>query len=332
MTAADGKASSRSGNLNLISPLLSGELNTNDSSRADSHLLRSLGGGGPAAAPPPWQEAQAPNRVALTGPTRSPLIFLTSNAEETGTAGDPPPPIGSFRTGAAMSNFSTVTTGERKLQAAAICGEVEAREDVEMDLGKKVSIPKDVMLEELSLASNRGSRLFKMRQKRSEKYTFESVQNERGGRVNTTVVSQTERGVATESLAVAADPGTDGSPEARPETPKTRSMPSPNCIAPRYGAPLKDVPPEKFNRTAVPKAYQSPWQQHVIHEPGAWSKPPAYISFNRVATPFGGFTKAGTLQADPLPDYPQLRVSVDGPASCPAASHEPVLIPESDDL
>lgn len=48
----------------------------------------------------------------------------------------------------------------------------------EVDLGKKVSAPKEIMLEELSLASNRGSRLFKMRQKRSEKYTFESIQNE----------------------------------------------------------------------------------------------------------------------------------------------------------
>lgn len=47
-----------------------------------------------------------------------------------------------------------------------------------MDLGKKVSVPKDIMLEELSLTSNRGSRLFKMRQKRSEKFTFESIQNE----------------------------------------------------------------------------------------------------------------------------------------------------------
>lgn len=46
-----------------------------------------------------------------------------------------------------------------------------------MVLGRKVNTPKEIMLEELSLASNRGSRLFKMRQKRSEKYTFESTQN-----------------------------------------------------------------------------------------------------------------------------------------------------------
>lgn len=47
-----------------------------------------------------------------------------------------------------------------------------------MDLGRKVSAPKEIMLEELSLASNRGSRLFKMRQRRSDKYTFENIQNE----------------------------------------------------------------------------------------------------------------------------------------------------------
>lgn len=49
---------------------------------------------------------------------------------------------------------------------------------VAMDLGKKLSTPQDIMLEELSLLSNRGSRLFKMRQRRSDKYTFESIQNE----------------------------------------------------------------------------------------------------------------------------------------------------------
>lgn len=53
-----------------------------------------------------------------------------------------------------------------------------------MDLGKKLSTPKDIMLEELSLLSNRGSRLFKMRQRRSEKYTYESIQNEANAQLN----------------------------------------------------------------------------------------------------------------------------------------------------
>lgn len=45
---------------------------------------------------------------------------------------------------------------------------------LEWILGKKVSVPTDIMLEELSRTSNRASRLFKTRQKRPEKYTFAS--------------------------------------------------------------------------------------------------------------------------------------------------------------
>lgn len=56
--------------------------------------------------------------------------------------------------------------------------------DIEMDLGKKMSVPKDIMLDELSYASNRGSRLFKLRQRRSEKYTFESTHNENNVQLN----------------------------------------------------------------------------------------------------------------------------------------------------
>lgn len=53
-----------------------------------------------------------------------------------------------------------------------------------MDLGKKVSIPRDIMLEELSHLSNRGARLFKMRQRRSDKYTFENFQYESKAQIN----------------------------------------------------------------------------------------------------------------------------------------------------
>lgn len=60
--------------------------------------------------------------------------------------------------------------------------------ETEVNLGRKVNTPKEIMLEELSLASNRGSRLFKMRQKRSEKYTFESIQNEANVQINVSVI------------------------------------------------------------------------------------------------------------------------------------------------
>lgn len=43
-----------------------------------------------------------------------------------------------------------------------------------LNLGKKVSTPRDIMVEELSTLSNRGARLFKRRQRRSDKYTYEN--------------------------------------------------------------------------------------------------------------------------------------------------------------
>lgn len=48
-----------------------------------------------------------------------------------------------------------------------------------LNLGKKISVPKDVMMEELNLPNrNRGSRMFQERQKRVEKYTLENYAND----------------------------------------------------------------------------------------------------------------------------------------------------------
>lgn len=44
-----------------------------------------------------------------------------------------------------------------------------------LDLGKKISVPQDIMMEELNLHSNKGSRMFQARQKRSEKFTLEGA-------------------------------------------------------------------------------------------------------------------------------------------------------------
>lgn len=46
-----------------------------------------------------------------------------------------------------------------------------------LNLGKKISVPKDVMMEELNLSSNRGSRMFQERQKRAERFTLENTAN-----------------------------------------------------------------------------------------------------------------------------------------------------------
>lgn len=67
------------------------------------------------------------------------------------------------------------------------------------------------------------------------------------------------------------------------------------CVTqPGYGGPLKDVPAEKFNCTAVPKSYHSPWEQAIIRdpalaetlvarlpEPEPRADLPGYKSFNR---------------------------------------------------
>lgn len=49
----------------------------------------------------------------------------------------------------------------------------------ELDLGTKIKTPKDVMLEELSLLNNKGSKMFKMRQQRVEKFIVTNQNNVR---------------------------------------------------------------------------------------------------------------------------------------------------------
>ncbi|KAI4882948.1 hypothetical protein NFI96_015879 [Prochilodus magdalenae] len=254
-----------------------------------------------------------------------------------------------------MSRFSTLSARERKMQAAAICREVHGGANGDtMDLGKKLSTPKDIMLEELSLLSNRGSRLFKMRQRRSEKYTFESIQNEAN-----TVLNSEDQTNAENAETKSKTP---------PNTPDTRNAANPEQIAPGYGGPLKDVPPERFNATALPKSYHSPWEEAIINDPALAdtlqlrmpvpeprSDMPDYKSFNRVATPFGGFEKAPRGITFKIPEidlnpprYPELQdpavkrptfnrtaqgwISDGVPLILPTVPLEPPEIPESDDL
>ncbi|MGH0120728.1 UNVERIFIED_CONTAM: hypothetical protein FKN15_031657 [Acipenser sinensis] len=126
-----------------------------------------------------------------------------------------------------------MTTKERKMQAAAIIREIQGTESDSMDLGKKISTPKDIMLEELSLQSNRGSRLFKMRQRRSEKYTFESFQNETNMQMDNGVLLQAQNSEATENGKGDGNSLDVGhSPKTPPNTPDPRTPLNPDNIAP----------------------------------------------------------------------------------------------------
>ncbi|NWI23772.1 MYOZ2 protein, partial [Pluvianellus socialis] len=158
-----------------------------------------------------------------------------------------------------------------------------------LNLGKKVSTPRDIMVEELSTLSNRGARLFKRRQRRSDKYTYENyhyVANKPRNR------GEPIQSVKMDGLSVEGIP--QHAPMTPPNTPDPRSPPHPDNIAPGYSGPLKEIPPEKFNTTSVPKYYQSPWIEAIrddpellealypkLFKPEAKPELPDYRSFNR---------------------------------------------------
>ncbi|XP_078532063.1 myozenin-2 [Lissotriton helveticus] len=197
---------------------------------------------------------------------------------------------------------------ERKQQAAAIVKGIQGSESNGLDLGKKMSIPQDIMLEELSLLSNRGAQLFKMRQRRSDKYTFENFPYSLKAHIQN--IGGTQDGTMANAFLEA---GQQQAPLTPPNTPDHRSPSNPHNIAPGYSGPLKEIPPEKFNTTSVPKYYQSPWQEAIGDDPellaALYPKLPTpeqmlladYKSFNRAAMPFGGFEKASRLVTFRLP-------------------------------
>ncbi|XP_028272059.1 myozenin-2-like isoform X2 [Parambassis ranga] len=167
-------------------------------------------------------------------------------------------------------------TKQRMLQARALS--MEAKRG--LNLGKKISVPKDVMIEELNLTSNRGSRMFQERQKRAERFTLESVAN--GAHNNNNV-----------HFEAIPPPQTTLEPYAGKEN---QAFPIPG-----YSGPLKEVPHEKFNTTVIPKSYCSPWSEALgqkeellntlntqLPQAPQGSQPTSYRCFNRSPMPFGG--------------------------------------------
>ncbi|XP_075889095.1 myozenin-2-like isoform X2 [Nelusetta ayraudi] len=163
-------------------------------------------------------------------------------------------------------------TKQRMLQARALSKEARGGG---LNLGKKISVPKDVMMEELNLTSNRGSRMFLERQKRAERFTLENIAND----VNNTSSVHSE----------VIHP-----PQNIPQMQTGKENQA--VTIPGYSGPLKNVPCEKFNITVIPKSYCSPWTEALggIEEDLNIQMPPHqlqqanYRSFNRSAMPFGG--------------------------------------------
>ncbi|XP_008275953.1 myozenin-2 isoform X2 [Stegastes partitus] len=167
-------------------------------------------------------------------------------------------------------------TKQRMLQARALSREARGG----LNLGKKISVPKDVMMEELNLPSNRGSRMFQERQRRVEKYTLENATD---GAYNTGTVH----------LEAVPPPQIILEPQGGKEN-QAFSIPG-------YSGPLKEIPHEKFNTTVIPKSYCSPWREalgdneellNVINaqlpQLPQGLQPANYRCFNRSPRPFGG--------------------------------------------
>ncbi|KAK2505194.1 hypothetical protein MC885_008760 [Smutsia gigantea] len=54
-----------------------------------------------------------------------------------------------------------------------------------------------------------------------------------------------------------------GPTDGQAAAPPAEGARSPSALAPGYAEPLREVPREKFNHTAIPKGYRCPWQEFV---------------------------------------------------------------------
>ncbi|KAK1789276.1 hypothetical protein P4O66_015209 [Electrophorus voltai] len=196
-----------------------------------------------------------------------------------------------------MQTTHSSLTRQRQQQARALCR--EARGDG-LNLGKKVSVPKDVMMEELNLTSNRGSRMFQERQRRVDRFTVENT-------ADTSTVSYDN---LDHNQGHSAAPVQGGKENLSCLVPGKRSLVttlkksvamkgSPGVLAAGYTGPLKEIPREKFNITVIPRSYCSPWREALgeceeipasLNTQPEKLQPVNYRCFNRSPMPFGGRT------------------------------------------
>ncbi|XP_042349578.1 myozenin-2-like [Plectropomus leopardus] len=193
-------------------------------------------------------------------------------------------------------------TKQRMLQAKALS---KGARGEGLNLGKKISVPKDVMMEELNLPSNRGSRMFQERQKRAERFTLENTATGAVYNANTVhaevvpppqIIPEPQGGKENQIFPIA------GKHSLVMNLQKTIAKKgSPDVLAPGYSGPMKEMPHEKFNTTIIPKSYSSPWSEALgdntellnalntqLPQLPQRLQPPNYRCFNRSAMPFGG--------------------------------------------
>uniref|UniRef100_A0A667YVR5 Myozenin 1 n=1 Tax=Myripristis murdjan TaxID=586833 RepID=A0A667YVR5_9TELE len=161
---------------------------------------------------------------------------------------------------------------------------------MDFDLGTKIRTPKDIMLEELSLMKNRGSKMFKMRQQRVEKFIYEN---------NPDIFTSDSMQNALQS-------------ECQIMLSAINSiMPFPLVMNLPFTGGAAD---QKSKKEIHVKTYVSPWEKAMKGDenlvatlkasmpgPIVHIDLPKYKCFNRTAMPFGGYEKANQLLKFQLP-------------------------------
>ncbi|XP_067279342.1 myozenin-2 [Pseudorasbora parva] len=207
----------------------------------------------------------------------------------------------------------------KEIDQQELCSDTDGGKSACLNLGKKISVPRDLMMEELRLQSNRGSIMFHERLKRVERFTLENIAQRHLNHLDEALqgqnATQGEKGSEYSEIYI-TQPGKNNLVTTLKRTVAKKGNPS--FLAPGYGGPLKEVPPEKFNVTVIPKSYQSPWEEKPIDsgtflatisinlpEPPYKLTPANYKCFNRAPMPFGG--TAGTVRTLPLPGFEMLQ-------------------------
>ncbi|XP_068439623.1 myozenin-1b isoform X2 [Clinocottus analis] len=159
-------------------------------------------------------------------------------------------------------------------------------EATELDLGTKIKTPKDTMLEELSLNTNKGSKMFKMRQQRVERFI---------------VTTQNKNLENLLMFPPPVAPKPEKAKEVDPIDEEAEKEKRRKQYAPTYISPWERAMKGNEELTATMKALMpGPIQMH--------SELPLYKSFNRTALPFGGFDKVPktlTFELHELNDGPE---------------------------
>ncbi|XP_051790190.1 myozenin-2 [Erpetoichthys calabaricus] len=199
---------------------------------------------------------------------------------------------------------------ERKQKAFELAMEVQGEQ---LNLGKKISVPRDVMMEELGLLSNKASRMFHERQKRADKFILERVEGNRpvtAQNTRTTFKGLPDGGKENYRTELFIDHPGKAPFLSSLKKATAKQDGNPSIIAPGYSGPLKKIPHEKFNVTVIPKSYRSPWTKNVeivssvtLQLPEPPQKPATFQfrCFNRVPVPFGG--TGGRERTFPLPGF-----------------------------